>query len=168
MEHLIEVGSIYKAHGVKGLMKVFIDPRFLDDLFDADAVFIKTKEHTLPYFIESIEEIADGMVLLKLEEIDGKEDVSNLIKCSLFLPKDKVSVEIVSEHSLNNYTVIDTNHGTIGKVLDELAYPSQDMLLVEYKNKEILIPLHKDLVLDIDDNTQKILFDLPDGFLDIF
>ncbi|MCO5248027.1 MAG: ribosome maturation factor RimM [Chitinophagales bacterium] len=168
MDNLVEIGSIYKAHGVKGLMKVFIQPDLLEDIFELDAVFIREKSGITPYFIEAIEDIADDMILLKLEGVNSKEDVSSLIKCPLLTSKDNVNIESEDETSLIGFLVIDKTNGEIGKIKEILSYPSQDMLQVQYKDKEILIPMHEDLVVEQNMDKHQIIFDLPDGFLEIF
>ena len=64
MNQYVQVGSVYRAHGVKGMMKVKVDPFYMEDLLDQEAVFLETSSGPLPYFIQSIEAIAEDMVLL--------------------------------------------------------------------------------------------------------
>jgi len=39
---------------------------------------------------------------------------------------------------------------------------------VSYQNKEIMFPLNEDMIVEIDEDEETILVDLPEGLLDIY
>lgn len=168
MEDLVQIGSIYKAHGVKGMMKVRIIPEYMDDFLQLDAVFIQSSKSTLPYFIKSSEAIADDMALLQVEEINSKEEITSLIKAPLLARDEDLSIELEEWETLEGYIIIEKTIGEIGEILEVIEMPHQELARVQYGDREVLIPIHEDLVVEVDEDNRKIIMDLPEGFFEVF
>ncbi len=43
MEDFVAIGKTQKPHGLKGELKLHVEEMFIEDLFDAEAVFIEIK-----------------------------------------------------------------------------------------------------------------------------
>jgi len=63
--------------------------------------------------------------------------------------------------------LVDENHGLIGIINEVTEMPQQEMAVLNYREKEILIPLHATLIEAIDTTNQKITVRLPEGLLDL-
>ena len=151
------------------MMKVKVDPFYLEDLLDQEAIFLETSSGPLPYFIQSIEAIAEDMALLQLEDVDTKEKASALARTALIVPAD--GEEIVDAEEWNDivgYFLVDKNMGLIGKIDQLVEMPQQILAELHYQGKEILVPMHDDLILEVDDLEKKIIMELPEGYFDIF
>lgn len=168
MSELVQIGSIYRAHGVKGVMKMRVVPEFMDDLLELEAVFIDTSKGTLPHFIRKVEAIADDMALLQLEEVDSKEKATALIKCAVLARDEDLSVELEEWESLEGYFIIDHLAGEIGVITEIMEMPHQDLAKVQYQGRAVLIPIHEDLVTNVDETDKKIYMQLPEGFFEVF
>jgi 16S rRNA processing protein RimM len=46
--------------------------------------------------------------------------------------------------------------------------PAQNLLALDYQNKEVLIPIIEHFVLKVDKEAKKIMVKLPDGLLDVY
>ena len=55
----------------------------------------------------------------------------------------------------------------IGEVSEVVALPGQDLLAVDYLGKELLIPMVKAIIVDIDVASKKIVINPPEGLLDV-
>jgi 16S rRNA processing protein RimM len=44
--------------------------------------------------------------------------------------------------------------------------PQQEMAFLDYRGREVLIPLNEQLIISIDETQKHILMDLPEGLLD--
>lgn len=168
MEDLVQIGSVYKAHGVKGIMKVRITPEYMDDFLQLEAVFIQGSKSTLPYFVKSSEAIADNMALLQVEEIDSKEQITPLMKAPLLARDEDLSVELDEWESLEGYVIYDKTKGLIGEILEVIEMPQQELARVQYQEREVLIPIHEDLVDEVDEDERKIYINLPEGYFEVF
>lgn len=168
MENLVKIGSIYKAHGVKGMMKVWVTPEYMNDLLQMEAVFIDTPDNTLPFFIKTVEAISPDTALLWVEDIDSKEKVSLLVKNSIYARENDLEFLVEEDEGILGYLVVDNQIGKIGKIIEVAEMPNYQMAKVNYRDRVVLIPMHADLIEEVDDETQKITMNLPDGFLEIF
>jgi 16S rRNA processing protein RimM len=170
MESLVQIGSIVKAHGVKGLLKAKVTPEFMEDILELESIFIGEGANQLPYFISHVEAISGNEILLTLEEIDSKEKADSLVKKLLYTYDEELSVELEDEvfSEVIGYLVTDKDLGIIGTIDDLIYLPQQVLAQIKYHGKEVLIPLHDDLILEQDDMKKHLLVDLPAGLLEIF
>jgi 16S rRNA processing protein RimM len=170
MSKLVIIGSVFRPHGVHGIMKAKIDPIFMEDLLDIEAIFIKTEKEELPYFIKSVEAISDDIALIKLEEITGKEQVMALAKCPILAREEDLSSDLEEESwdDIRGYLMIDDQVGIIGPIADLIEMPQQILAQLQYQGKEILVPMHDDLIIEVDDSERKIIVHMPEGFYEIF
>lgn len=154
MRDFLRVGQITNTHGVRGEVKVLPltdDMRRFDDL---DYVYINRKEVK----IENVKYLKDK-VILKLEGIDSMNDAEKLkptyleIKReqAITLPKDTYFIIDLLECK-----VLDTDNFEYGVIKEVIKTPNNDVYWVKGK-KEILVPVLKDIVLDIDVENRKIL-----------
>ena len=65
------------------------------------------------------------------------------------------------------YTVIDLTYGPLGVIDSVQEYPQQFMGMVEYKKKQVLIPLHPNLIVELDNEHKILKVDLPEGLLEL-
>lgn len=169
MTELIQLGSIYRPHGVKGLMKVKVDPLYMDELLGLESIFLQTKAGNLPYFIQSVEAIADDMALLQLEDVDTKEKATELVKVPLLAESEAVDIVTAEEWSdVVGFILFDKKMGIIGPIDQVIEMPQQVLAEVHYQGKDILVPLHDDLIVEVDDLEKRVYMNLPEGYFDIF
>ena len=170
MENYISIGYTKKTKGVKGDLKVEVDDIYINDFLKATVVFLSQQGKEMPFFVEKIKN--ERELLLKLEDIDSKEQAHELMSKEMFLRESDVTVEAVEEVSdlifgfLVNFEIKDKTYGKVGAIFEILDLPQQELAVVIYEEKEILIPLHEELILDIDKESRVVLMDLPDGILE--
>lgn len=171
----VGIGKLKKPHGLKGEIKLSVEDKFWDAMADGvDVFFIEQKGRKTPYFVEYLR--GKGSFILKLEDVDSKEDAKFIANRPIFLRRKDILMtdeELLADDSgleyffLKNYTVHDTNLGLIGQILSIEDYPQQEMAVIQYKNKQILIPLMKNWIKSIDKNAKKITLELPEGLLEL-
>lgn len=170
---MIEIGKCGKPHGLDGTLKCQIDERYIHDMFHVNAVFIGVGANPIPYFIESFRE--GNSILMKLEEVNSREDADSLAHKTLFLrPEDIQEVELPQdEYSDTRYEkwvgfqLMDDDLGTIGTIEEILNLPGHFTASVKYKGREVLIPLHENLILNINKEKKEITLSLPSGLLEL-
>jgi 16S rRNA processing protein RimM len=154
LEQFLNVGQIVNTHGVKGEVKVFPltdDPMRFKKL---KKVIIDNKEvQILSYKFQK------DRVILKLEGVDTMDDAIRLkgkyLKVSredaVKLPKDTYFIA-----DLIGCSVFDTDETPLGEVYDVIKTGSNDVYWVK-GIKELLIPVLKEIVLDINVEDKKIV-----------
>ena len=171
MSEFVNVGKLIKTHGLKGDITIRIDNSFEEDFFNTEKIFIEHHGQKIPYFIDDIQR--SNHLLIKLEDINTPEEAFDLTNKSIFMTTSDISVDI--ETSTNNdhsdfigMTIYDVQEKvTIGMIENIISFPQQDMALINYKNKEILIPFVAAFIIDIDLSKNQINMSLPKGLLDL-
>lgn len=171
MESLVKIGTIIKAHGVKGIIKVRVSPEIIDDIIELEAIFVGDNEQkAFPYFVQKAEAISDNEILLQLEDTDSKEKAVAMVKKSIWARASEIELPEEEDdiNDLVGYLLIDKSAGTIGIIEEIQEMPQQYLAKITWNEKEVLIPLHGDLIESIDDDKREIITDLPEGFFEIF
>jgi 16S rRNA processing protein RimM len=78
-----------------------------------------------------------------------------------------VSLEQHPYALLENYTATDTMQGDIGKIQQVLEMPGQMMAVLEHHGREVMIPLNEAFVIKIDRKKKTVLFEIPEGLMDL-
>lgn len=171
MSNFVQIGYIQKTHGVEGELRVFIEEEFTEDFLHCSALFIETAGQKLPFFIEYIRGANDD--ILKLEDVATREDAQKFSASPVFLresdlipPEDRENKPYTPQYEfLEGFSASDKEKGPIGPVIRVDEYPHQEMAVVQYQNREVLIPLHPQFISHIDQANKSITFELPDGLL---
>ena len=59
------------------------------------------------------------------------------------------------------------NSDLVGKVIEIIKLPGQDLLSIERNGKEVLVPMVAAIVISIDVEKKKIVINPPEGLLDV-
>lgn len=159
MEDLLVVGQIINTHGLRGEMKVMPlteDMRRFDYLEYVILKGQKIKVEGVKYFKDK--------VILKLQGINSIEEAEKLKRTYLEIERED-AIELEEDEyfivDLVECTVVDTEGFEYGKIKDVIQTPSNDVYWVQGK-KEVLVPVLKDIVLDINMD-EKLITIRPSG-----
>lgn len=172
---LVPIGKLRKTHGLQGEIKLEVEDRFLMLLATVEVIFVEQGGSPMPFFIESIR--GKGAMIAKLEEVDDKETASALANKVVCLRRtdipfsDEELNEEVSDLEyfyLKGYQLLDTEKNSIGVIIEVADYPQQEMAIVQTTDeKEILIPLQADWIMNTNEEQQTIQMELPEGLVDL-
>jgi len=134
-------------------------------------VFIEVRrESYIPYFIEAQKVLNHEEVLLSLDEVDSMELAKALSGKNVYLEEEvfsKLKPKAVSVDMIG-FMVSDKTYGQIGTVEDLFETPGQVLATVQYKGKEVIIPLIEATIVGIDATRKTISVNLPEGLLDVY
>lgn len=163
---LVVIGYVIKTHGVHGHLKIaFSDTT--KELSEKEALYFFIKGSQVPYFIQSITYFKNGEALVLLEEITNKEDANRFTKQELFGPESYVVEEEFVEEEWVDFAIVDEEMGLIGKVIGSTDMGEYLLLEVMHNENPVLIPLHDDLIVKVDEEQQQITMRLPDGLINL-
>lgn len=152
------MGFVLKPHGFNGKLRIAIED---EDYDPAGFLLISVNDKFVPFAIEEFNEKA---ALVKLHGIDTLERAEELAGHSIL----ELAADGQDEpQGLEGYTITDRNSGQTFDVTGISYLPNNT--LIEFRNgyKDSLIPLHEDLIVEIDHENRTILADFPDGILDL-
>lgn len=173
-ESFVIVGKILKVHGVRGEMKISIAEAAEKDVLKQPYLLLLHNRQKVPHFIEYIR--GAGTAILKLEEINSPEEARLHINKDIFLKSSQLSrgtenkilqSDTTAFSFLEGFSIQDKNLGPLGTIREILSLPMQQMAVIDYRSKEILMPLHEQFVLSIDRKAKVMHTSIPDGLLDL-
>jgi len=163
----VEIGKITQARGLKGYVVARIEP-ILESFDSINYIFIKIGHTLVPYQVEEI--TGQGQqVFIKFQHINDRDSVRELIGSSIWLSQEVLDKLVVQEESYTDvigYQVIDKHQGELGIVKDIEQFPLHACLVVDYLDKELLIPYEPALIQHLDHKHKQIVVELPVGFLE--
>ncbi len=166
---LVKIGEIVKAHGYKGELVIKLSTDF-DNLKETEPIFIKIDGIFVPFFFSyTPKTFKKASAIVKLDNLDSDTEVKELINCEVLLPSEKIKQNNDSENifeTLEGYNVFDKDD-FIGVAGEFMNIPSNPILTVFNKSNEILIPINDEFLVEIDSDNKKIIFNLPEGLIDI-
>lgn len=169
---MLAIGRIHKPHGVKGELKMQIEEDFIPDMDYLTVLFLEVKGQPVPYFVEEIR--GAGAQLIKLEDVHTKEAAQPLAGATIYVRKsdlqwdeEDIAAWEAGYEGYEGYTLYGEVEGIVGVITQIIELPQQDLAIVNYQEREVMIPLHDDLVTDIDDEAQTLTLQLPAGILDL-
>jgi 16S rRNA processing protein RimM len=161
------VGSITGNYGVKGQLKIVLD-KDIKNLEKGTWLFLEIQKKPVPFFIE--ETLGqDKSYVVKLKGIDTPEQGREYFNLSVGVQENNL-VEPKTNDLLQliDYKIIDANSKReIGLIEDIYDNSAHLLAKVNYQENELLIPLHNELVIDINEREKEITLQLPEGLIDL-
>jgi 16S rRNA processing protein RimM len=164
------LGSLLKTKGIKGEIIIKFNNDCSEEIQKLESIFIDVDNKLVPFFIENIKLKTLSTSIVKLEGIDEEEKAIEFIGSDFYISVDQsevLQINKVESIDITGYKVIDQNKNNIGVVLDFIDISKNPLLNVKTDNGEILIPAKDELIIEIDDDLQEIILNIPEGLLDI-
>lgn len=166
---MFRIGVITSTHGLKGEVKVFPttdDPARFKKL---KKCFIRTKSGDVPVEKKSCK-FFKNMVILSFSEFNDINEIEKYKGCELFVTReDAVPLEEDEFYIADviDAEVFEDNGKKLGTLVDVMQTGANDVFVVKMENgKEVLLPVIKDCVLDINAEEKKIVVHMMNGLLD--
>lgn len=164
------VGKIVKTHGIKGEITLRVDNSDFDEIEELNYMLLDVNQKLIPFFIESISFHSNKSFIL-FQDLKTLEEASQLVGKSVYLPLELLPERNGNDfysHEVLEYMVIDSEKGELGVVEEIIEYPTQSLIRVLKDQKEILIPIHDDIIQNVDRETKKIFITAPNGLIDMY
>ena len=157
---MLRIAKVLKSNGVDGDVLVSAPDVALEDL--QGPVLIDFDGLPAPFFIESCTRRGSGKYIIHLTDVCNLEDAEELV--GRFLWSDEVEEDDEEAQDFTGWKVL--NRGDyIGTVTDYEPIPGNLCLYLKPAEDadEIIIPLHEDLIISIDEESLTLNLNLPDG-----
>jgi 16S rRNA processing protein RimM len=133
-------------------------------------VFLEIHRKAVPFFVEEFEILDEKNAIIKLEDIDNKDDAKEYLGIGIYLPIEKINegkAEIKLAYLLNGYKVYDQKSKYIGIVKELIETSGHFNLELEGKKRNYLIPFHENLLIGMDKKGKTIQIQIAEGLLEI-
>ena len=159
---MLRIAKVLKSNGVDGDVLVSAPDVALEDL--QGPVLIDFDGLPAPFFIESCTRRGSGKYIIHLTDVCNLEDAEELV--GRFLWSDEVEEDDDEAQDFTGWKVL--NRGDyVGTVSDYEPIPGNLCLYLKPAEDadEIIIPLHEDLIISINEESLTLNLNLPDGLL---
>ena len=164
------VGKIVKTHGLKGEVTLRIDNEQFDKIEELNYFLLDINDKLIPYFVENITFHSNKSFVL-FQDLKTLEAANQLVGISAYLPLDLLPEKDGNDfysHEVVDFLVIDEEKGELGKVQEIIEYPTQSLIQIVINGKEVLIPIHDDIIQDVNREEKKIYIKAPNGLIDMY
>lgn len=161
----VEIGNLGKSWGSDGTILAAVYDDYISDVVAKSFVFLCHDGLYVPYYITSV--AAKGKkLMIRFEDICNLEDADKLKSMRLYFKTENAPF-INNQHPLEELVgFIMYNHDlAIGRIERIDSYPQQELAVIIKKEKEIMIPLHEQLIDSIDMENKILYMQLPDGLI---
>ena len=170
VENLIRIGRLNKTFGLKGHLRIFIEPEFSSRLKKLKVLFLATKNKSLPYFPDEMDVDESGHGMVHFEEVNDKTAADFLVGKEIFIEEKflKKQKAFQSPADFIGFKLIDEQQGDLGVLENFFELPQHDLGQFIFSGKEVLFPWNEEVVLKIDKKKKEISVKLPDGLLNVY
>lgn len=166
-----EIGKIVSVHGVDGDLIISHNIVNLQSIEKLSNLLIEVwNQSYIPYFIEEIQGITKSNLCVKFEEVNSREEGKKFLNKKVYVfDEHAVQTEGKDDWSyLIGYQIISEQNAPIGTISDIYINGPQVLIELSYKNRPIQLPLHQQLILDVNKDQKTIQLIIADGLLDIW
>ncbi|ADR21716.1 ribosome maturation factor RimM [Marivirga tractuosa] len=170
LDQCFQLGMVLKPHGLKGELYISLDTDYPEDYQELESVFLLQNGKLVPFFIEHIQ-LKNKEALVKFEDVEDKEGALALRGSTLHLPLTELPELTGNQfyfHEISGFQIEDTEKGMLGVVKEVFEAGHQDLIGMDYKGKEVLIPINDDVILNVDRENSLLKVSLPEGLLELY
>ncbi len=163
------LGRISKTFGYKGELTFFLDVDAPENYAKLQSVFVEIKGNLVPYFIEKIS-IRGQQATVTLQDVSTEQALA-LVGSDLYLPLSslpKLKGNQFYFHEVTGFNMRDTKHGDIGVLEHIIDNGPQAIFQIKKDDKEILIPVIDQFIIEVNRPERFILVDAPEGLIEFY
>lgn len=164
------LGKITRTHGLAGniILKLDTDqPEFYHKL---DSIFVEINGLLVPFFIEKQQWSKDNSKIISFKNATLAMAEQTVGK-NVFLPLSslpKLSGNQFYYHEVIGFEIREEDGKTCGNILEINDQTAQHYFILKLADKEVIIPIIKNWILEVNRNEKFIKMQLPEGLIDVF
>ena len=173
-ETMVQVGFVFRPHGIDGELKV--NPEYTDDptRFEGfERLFLGASPHrVVEYAVSSVryQETKRGTtVILGLESIQDRTDAEAITKMKVFVAENDLELgeDEVYVHDLVGLDVVTDQGDVLGTVVNYQEMPAQDLFVIRRPGHgETMIPAVEDFILEVDVENGRLVVQPIEGLIE--
>ena len=154
---MLPIAKVIKSNGIDGGILIGMRGISIDEIDRQEPVFIEFDGLPVPFFFDDLTPKGKDKAIAHITGVSSLEDAEEIVGRLM-------SVEYFEEEDggedFSGWTLFDKDR-PVGTVEGLEDIPGNPCLIVG----EVLIPLHEDLILEIDEKKREITLDLPEGLI---
>lgn len=157
------IAQILKSNGTDGEVLISFLGADPEEINPREPVYVEFDGLPVPFFFESFTLRGTNRALVRLTGVRNLTDADELAGRAIYIEGE----EEAEEADIIGWTVIDGKSGlAVGTVRDYEDIPGNLCIWVATPaGNELLLPLHDDLILDLNEDTETLTLSIPEGLL---
>lgn len=164
------LGKITRKHGLSGNVILKLDTDQPELYNKLESIFIEINGLLVPFFIEkSSWSKQDALNILLKNSTEAL--VEQVLGKNVFLPLDtlpKLTGKQFYYHEVIGFEVFEADGKTCGKIVSVNDQTAQHYFILEMAQKEVIIPIIKEWIIEVNREENFIKMKLPEGLIDVF
>ncbi len=154
---------------MKGEVVINPDTFDINRFLDLESVFLGRTEETAGLLTVEAVRIHKARPVVKFTSIDSRGDAAKLLDKIVYVDENK-RIELPEGyyfiHDIIGMKVYTIDDSYVGKVQDVLQLPAHNVYVVDYKEKEVMIPAVDEFIDSIDEEKEIIRIKPIEGLLE--
>ena len=168
-DNYLEIGKITRYQGNKGEVRIKATTDMPDRFFDLDSVYLKRGDDFKELEIEYIR-FHKQFVVIKFFDINSIDEAEKLKNYQVLI--DESEKYLLPEDNFYVSDLIDCevyleDGKYLGELIDVVDTSGADIFLVKGEEKEYMLPANREMIIEINLKSKKIIVDPIPGILDL-
>lgn len=164
------LGTITRKHGLQGNVILKLDTDQPEMYNKLESFLVEINGLLVPFFVDRQQwQRADTKIITFKNSTPALVEQS--IGKSVFLPLSTLpplSGNKFYYHEVTNFSIFDEAQGFCGKVVYVNDQAAQHFFVLNREGKDVIIPIIRHWILEVNRDEKWIKMQLPDGLLDVF
>jgi len=169
-EELFQIGYFAKPHGIKGELSLCTDYHDLLEDIDEPYLICELDGIFVPFFVETYRYKGSSVILVKLENIVNELEAKRLSNKTVYCPLTMIKNNLTEEDTWRffiGYSLEDEKLGMLGEIIDVDESTINTLFKIDYKGKELFVPMAEELIISVDEEDRRLVATLPEGLIDL-
>lgn len=164
------LGKITRKHGLSGNVILKLDTDQPELYKKLESIFVEINGLLVPFFIEKV--VWSKQDNLNLLFKNSNENlVEQLLGKNVFLPLStlpKLTGNQFYYHEVIGFEILEEDGKTCGEIVSVNDQTAQHYFILNFAQKEVVIPIIKDWILEVNRDDKFIKMRLPEGLMEIY
>ena len=167
----LRIARVLKSYGTSGEILMGFREIGPEDLNFKEPVFIMFDGLPVPFFIESFQPKGSSKALVRLTGMKSLEDAEEIAGSDVFAKRSALNDlsdedEGLTIDMLPGWILLDGEGREVGIISDYEPIPGNPCLYIDTPcGAQVMVPLHDDLIVDIDEENRRISLQIPEGLI---
>ena len=170
-EDCFYLGKIAKKFSFKGEVLAYLDTDEPELYQNMESVFVELDNNLIPFFIEQSAIHKNDFLRIKFEDVDDEIAADELIGAAIYLPLKmlpKLEGNKFYFHEVIGFNIEDKRLGIVGRIVSINDSAAQPLFEVMSGDKEMLIPMIDQFLVEVDRKGKRVVMDLPEGLIEMY
>lgn len=163
---MLKIAKVLKSNGTEGEIVISFLGILPEDIDTTEPVFIFFDGLPVPFYFESLVKKGNKKAIARMTGIRTLADADEISGADIYADEENLDIEYNEDDLsfLTGWKLADSEGNVKGSITGFLDIPENPCLeVLSAEKNEVLVPVHEDLIINIDDEREMLVMRIPDG-----